>query len=363
MKLWSMSTMPLKNFDNDFPVLTNSLRAAKINKHLAHAYLLYSDDQKLRDEFSIALAQTVICVNPSKTGEACGKCSVCAQLAARSYSELYTLMPNSKSRRITIGKDKDDPDTIRWFQSHFYLSSTAPGGQKIGIIFDADRMQTEAQNAFLKTLEEPPPKSFFILSTNNPAELLPTIRSRCQLLLLLRNRCVYEFQGKETVFKILHRLQSATIGDFNMAEKCAADIIQVAANLHDTAEKDTEKRWEKLLEDSQNLEAPAKKQIEERYKASIEAEYLKQRGYFLSAIHSWFAEIFQLSCEISTELLPNPEIFKDIDISKLKIEEKNAFACLKKAEKLLQNLSWNVNEELALTEFCLNLVMDHPPLR
>jgi DNA polymerase-3 subunit delta' len=79
--------------------------------------------------------------------------------------------PKSRSRRILV-------DEIRELEKPIYLSAP-PGKWKVGIIRQADAMNEAASNAFLKTLEEPPPDCLLLLLTSAPARLLPTIRSRC----------------------------------------------------------------------------------------------------------------------------------------------------------------------------------------
>lgn len=81
------------------------------------------------------------------------------------------IRPESRSRRIRI-------DQIRALEKNLYLSGR-PGFTKIGVIMDADRLQTESENAFLKTLEEPPRDTLLLLLSEQPEQLLPTIRSRC----------------------------------------------------------------------------------------------------------------------------------------------------------------------------------------
>ena len=86
--------------------------------------------------------------------------------------------------------------------------------------------------------------------------------------------------------------------------------------------------------------------------AAVSAEYLRLRKIFLSLIHTWFAQSYQISCGADISVLPNSEIYQHIDIMKSVPKEEVAFSYLKKAEMLLQNLNWNVNEELAIREFC-----------
>lgn len=342
-------------FNNTFPSQTTALcRAAKGDK-LAHAYIVYSDNPVIREEFSIFLGQIAACPTPTPDGLPCNQCHVCRQLREGSYAELFNLMPVSKSRRIRIGDDQHDPDTMRWFQNCFYMSSVSSGARKVGIISDADCLNQQAQNAFLKTLEEPPTKSMFILNTGNPFSLLPTIRSRCHIITLLENSCPYNFKGQQDLVHALMRLQSEQ-ANLAVSEDCAKTLIGISKQLNAEAEANTLPKWQQRLDDSANPDfqmTPAmKKRVKERYEAAVASEYLRLRTYFLSLIHTWFAQSYQLSCGTASETLANQNLYQHLDIKHSIHDEEYAYKGLLKAEKLLQNLKWNINEELAIREFC-----------
>ncbi|MFA6293641.1 MAG: hypothetical protein WC637_17775, partial [Victivallales bacterium] len=214
--------------------MVKALLSAKKASHLSHSFIIHSDDSTLSADFAIALAQAVSCPEPLESGDACGECPVCRQLDNRTYSELFTLAPVSKSRQILIGDDSSQPDTMRWFQSRFHLKSVSGGGMKIGIVHDADCMNPQVQNCFLKTLEEPPPSSLLILLTPNPFTLLPTIRSRCQNILLLRNKSVYDPGKMKDLLPVLHRLMFGK-AEISVAESCASELISISDKLHDVA--------------------------------------------------------------------------------------------------------------------------------
>mgnify|MGYP003619166312 CR=1 FL=1 len=93
----------------------------------------------------------------------------------RQHADVRWIEPESKSRQIKV------EDQIRPLIDFIGLTSYE-GGWKAGVILFADRLNANAQNALLKTLEEPPPNSLLILATDVPAALLPTIRSRAQFV-------------------------------------------------------------------------------------------------------------------------------------------------------------------------------------
>jgi DNA polymerase-3 subunit delta' len=93
------------------------------------------------------------------------------------HPDCFTLRPSGKARMIRVGKS-DEANTMRQLVINIQKSSNQ-GGRKVGIIFDADRMNAASANAFLKTLEEPPAGTTLFLLTTRPYDLLETIRSRC----------------------------------------------------------------------------------------------------------------------------------------------------------------------------------------
>lgn len=121
---------------------------------------------------AVALAQLLNCQNPSDT-DACGQCAPCRRIARDVHADVLTIEPgDTGSIRIDQVRDAIERSAYRPFE----------GRRRVVIIDDADAMVTEAQNALLKTLEEPPPASTFVLVTSRPDLLLPTVRSRCQRL-------------------------------------------------------------------------------------------------------------------------------------------------------------------------------------
>ncbi|OGV48981.1 MAG: hypothetical protein A2X49_16430 [Lentisphaerae bacterium GWF2_52_8] len=345
-------------FEESFPLIASCLQQARLSGRLAHAYLLFSDSLSRRRELALALGQLMLCQNPSPEGKPCASCKVCRQIESESYPELYILAPSSSSRIIPVGENDEDEDSVRWFQNLFYVSSTGAAGKKLGIILDADRMEPPAQNAFLKTLEEPPPDTVFILATGKPSVLLPTIISRCQMLPLLENRCPYEFSASEILFPSLKKLQFDAIGKLVEAESCASAIIAATELLEDEAKEKIGEKWQDKLATLDELAPAAQKRVKSRHEAAESAAYRLSRESFLSAIHAWFAQVYLLSCGAQFDELPNPEIFANLISTESPLpSEQDALAALGKAEKLLGNLSWNVNEELALREFCLSIAL------
>jgi DNA polymerase-3 subunit delta' len=151
---------------------------------LSHSFLFVGADGIGKKLFARTLAQCLFCQRFSDTElDACGECSACKQVAAGTHPDFYVIgRPEGKSV-LPIELIAGDTDR-RGREGLCYELSRRPmaGHRKIAIIDDAGLMNQESANAFLKTLEEPPPHSLLMLLATNVDALLPTIRSRCQLV-------------------------------------------------------------------------------------------------------------------------------------------------------------------------------------
>lgn len=122
---------------------------------LPHGILLAGEDLQSLRAVALALSSAILGVpNPE------------------SHADFHELRPANKMRRINM---EDTQNLVREIRVSSYA------GRKIGLVIEADRMATESSNAFLKTLEEPPPGTTLILLTTKPNAILDTIRSRCLL--------------------------------------------------------------------------------------------------------------------------------------------------------------------------------------
>jgi len=104
-----------------------------------------------------------------------------AVVASGSHPDVVQLRPSGKSRIIKVARTKEDPSPGMRDAIIEPMSATAfSGGWKVGVVYCADRMHPAAANAFLKSLEEPPPMTMYLLLTDQPDSIFPTIISRTQ---------------------------------------------------------------------------------------------------------------------------------------------------------------------------------------
>lgn len=167
------------------PRAVDALRSALKSGVLHHAYLFGGPDGVGKELTAIGLAQALIC--PEAPGEGCGACSACQRIARRNHPDVTWVMPEDErvARGLAGRSDFDHTpsrdirvEQIRSLQERLSFRPLE-ATRKVAIIASAQAMNAQAQNAFLKTLEEPPPQTLLVLLASAPDKLLSTIRSRC----------------------------------------------------------------------------------------------------------------------------------------------------------------------------------------
>jgi DNA polymerase-3 subunit delta' len=140
------------------------------SKRVASAYLFHGPDGVGKSLVALHFAKTLVC--RKQETQPCGDCSSCRRVDSGNHPDVHWYKPSGKMRVVRIDEVREliAQTGLKAFESDY----------KVFIITEADRMMPQAQNAILKTLEEPSGRSVLILISSNPAALLPTIVSRCQ---------------------------------------------------------------------------------------------------------------------------------------------------------------------------------------
>jgi len=146
---------------------------AFVQDRIPHALLLAGPSGLGLEHFAGCLAARWLCTEPV-ANHACGQCRACLLFIAGNHPDMVRIEPEEAGKQIKV-------DAIREL-IHFIQLSSQSGRGKIAVIAPAEAMNRSAANSLLKTLEEPPAGSTFVLITHQPAFLPVTIRSRCQRL-------------------------------------------------------------------------------------------------------------------------------------------------------------------------------------
>jgi len=156
------------------------------NQRLPSTYLFIGPHHIGKQKTAIALAQVINC--EKKDADACLNCSPCRQIENQGYPDFSILEPDGQFIKISQIKE-----ATQWIQIR-----PSAGSHRVLVIDRAEQMNKESANAFLKTLEEPPPQTLIILLAEQTQQLLETIVSRCQII-------HFQFLKKELIQQIFSK--------------------------------------------------------------------------------------------------------------------------------------------------------------
>ncbi|MEO8220165.1 MAG: DNA polymerase III subunit delta' [Specibacter sp.] len=150
------------------------LRRAAQSEKPTHAWLLTGPPGSGRSNAALAFAAALVCERPELVARGCGICKACHTTMAGTNADVMFIATEKttisiEEARNLVRKAHDSPSSARW---------------RVMIVGDADRMAERTTNVLLKAIEEPPPRTIWILCAPSPADVLVTIRSRCRTLTL-----------------------------------------------------------------------------------------------------------------------------------------------------------------------------------
>ena len=268
----------------------------------------------------------------------CGLCRQCIDVEKGTHPDVHRLEPQKKSRVIGIEQMRDFLREIN--------TTSFEGGWKGGVITSADCLNLNSANAFLKTLEEPPPQTVFFLLTDSPQRLLPTINSRCQHL------AIHDAAGPgadaddcRELVGILSRAGGAggISGAFGRADRLTA-FMKLRK---DEIEKE-EKRNSK--------EDPDEDVSKETLDARIGARYREWRHGMLCAMLNWYRDVFLLVCGGDEQYVCFQEELEALRASASGCSYRRALNQIKAVEAAVVQLNRNLTESVAFENVFFKLI-------
>jgi len=167
-----------------------------LRARLPHAILFHGAAGIGKADFIEAFAQSLLCENVQADGHACGACASCGWFAQHNHPDYRRVRPEAledetgadgedgEGDKKAAAKTRTPSKDIKIEQiralADFMNISTHRRGVRVVVLYPAEALNTPASNALLKTLEEPPPGTVFLLASNSLERLLPTILSRCR---------------------------------------------------------------------------------------------------------------------------------------------------------------------------------------
>ena len=338
---------------SDFPDqtrVTQLLQRSLGRNRLAHAYLFTGDSLGELEAVARTLAKTLNCLSPplrSPGGtplDCCDACDNCRRIEAASHPDVLWIRPESKSRIITIDQMRDLMQTVN-------LKPTV-AEFKVGVIVAADRLNVQAANAFLKTLEEPPPKSILILLSTQPQRLLETILSRC-LRLCFASEGVHFDPAQTAWLAAFSQTAANTTGGLLGRYRLLGLLLKKLAEQKGEIEKTLTAR--SPLERYDDLDPKMRDKLEDELDAAVEAEYRRQRTELLAVLHWWLRDVWLHTLAHGQELLSFPALASAAQAVARRVSASDALANLEEIDRLQRQLFTNVQEALALEVGLLKL--------
>jgi DNA polymerase-3 subunit delta' len=302
------------------------LRRAHEQDRLAHAYLISGPPGSGKREVAAELAGIINRTSPS-------------DVFSTRAREIFLAEPESKSRRIVI-------EQIRELEHALQMRAT-DGRRKIAIISDADRLQPQAANAFLKTLEEPPNNSLLLLLTALPEVLPETIVSRCIPMPLAAGDEETKLPQEGELVELLRGIVREKKWEIQHAYRLIQGMQRLLATLREEIKTQTAEALKQ--EETRYRNSTDGTWLDERedyYKALTESLYIQRRSALIEVLFEWWSDVLRASSGVSHRDLPAAK--KETAALAERFTAVEALRRIRRLEELRDHLGRNIQEALAI---------------
>lgn len=310
------------------------LRWALEKGRLPHAYLFLGPEGVGKKTIALSLAKAIHCQHGSS--DFCGQCSSCVRIASGNHPDVRVIQAATGKKEISIQQ-------VRELEKELSFRSFS-GGKKIAVVDPAPLMNVSAQNALLKTLEEPPQDSVLILLATSSGGLLPTLVSRCVRLSFtpLPAELVGEFLMSK---KGMERPQAMFLAALAMGSPGRALSAEMEALIE---------RRQAWLEQIDSL-TPG----DFRRALAVAEELAGTREEslgFLEWAEGWYRDLLVYSLSGSTEQLCNRDLEEGLRRHAARYGLDQILTLRSRAARTAARIQRNVNRRIALENFCVQAV-------
>jgi DNA polymerase III subunit delta' len=302
------------------------LRRAHEQNRLAHAYLITGPAGSGKE---LLAAELTSLVNGTPTKD----------VFSAKAREVFVARPESKSRRIITAQ-------IRALE-HALQMRAANAGRKVAIIPDADRLQAEAANAFLKTLEEPPKDSLLLLLSALPEALPETVLSRCIAIPLASDGEARSKKEEEKLVKLLQETSRHTTWSIQFAYRLAQEFQQLLRAVREEVKLETDSALKQ--EQTRYKDATDGAWLEERedyYKALTESLYLQRRAALVEILFAWWTDVLRATNAVAQRDLPGAT--QETAALARRFDNAQILKRIRLLEEFRDHLGRNIHESLAI---------------
>ena len=314
-------------------VALSYLQRAHDQNRLAHAYLISGPSGSGKRALASDLANLV---NGTQANEP----------SSLHSGGIFLAEPESKSRKIVIEQIRDLEHTLQM--------RATEGRRKVAIISEADRLQPQAANAFLKTLEEPPKDSLLLLLSALPEALPDTILSRCIAIPLSANSDRVSAAEETELVELLNASITAEGSAVQRAYRLARGMQVLLAAIRENIQAENEAALKQ--EEARYKNTTDGSWLDERadhYKALGESLYLQRRARLIETLFAWWSDVLRAKTAVERAELPAAR--KQTTALAQKLSTTEILRRVRRVEQLREILGRNIQEALAIEIAFLNI--------
>ena len=302
------------------------LRGSHEQNRLAHAYLISGPPDSGKRTLAASVSNLVNGTPPE-------------DVFGTGAREVFVIEPESKSRRIVV-------DQVRRLE-HSLQMRAAGGNRKVAIILEADRLQPQAANAFLKTLEEPPANSLLLLLSALPEVLPDTILSRCIPIPLAAAANGKGPSHNADLVELLRSISGERDWTVQHAYRLGQSLQRLLGAIRDEIREETAAALK--AEETRYKNSTDGSWLDDRedyYKALNESRYLERRARLIETLFVWWADVLRAKSGVDQRDLP--ELKTETANIATRFSMPEILKKIRRLEEMRDHLGRNIQEALAI---------------